>query len=146
MAKAFHAHYISDNPGKLPENMRPWEKLKETYQTANLEQSKYAVEILRAAGFDVRSLTGKPDAITSFAGDACKADVERMAELEHGRWNIERLRAGWRFGIPRNNDKKIHDCLVAWEKLPDDIREYDRTSIRAFPEILSKAGLEVFRK
>jgi len=146
MAKAFHAHYISDNPGKLPENMRPWEKLKETYQTANLEQARYAVEILRAAGFDVRPLSGKPDAITSFAGEMFKADVERMAELEHGRWNIERLREGWRFGTTRDNAKKIHNCLVAWEILPDDIREYDRTSIRAFPEILTKAGLEVFRK
>jgi hypothetical protein len=146
MAKAFHAHFISDNPGKLPENMRPWDTLKKTYQTANLEQAKYAVEILRAAGFDVRSLTGKPDAITSFDGNGFKADVERMAELEHGRWNIERLREGWRFGTPRNNDKKIHNCLVTWEVLPDDIREYDRTSIRAFPDILAKAGLDIFRK
>jgi mutator protein MutT len=146
MAKAFHAHYISDNPGKMPENMRPWDKLKKTYQTANLEQAKYAVEILRAAGFDVRPISGKPDAITSFSGDQFRTDVERMSELEHGRWNIERLREGWRFGTPRNNDKKIHDCLVAWKILPDAVREYDRTSIRAFPDILTKAGLEIFRK
>jgi len=38
-----------------------------------------------------------------------------MAELEHGRWNIERLRDGWRPG-PRADEKKIHDCLVAWER------------------------------
>ena len=69
-----------------------------------------------------------------------------MAELKHGHWNIERLRAGWRFGPKRDNDKKIHDCLVAWKDLPDDIREYDRTSIRAFPEILGRAGLEIVRQ
>lgn len=146
MAKAFHAHYISDNPGKMPENLRPWEKLAGTYQTANLEQARYAVEILRAAGFDVRPKTGSPDAIASFAGDSFKGDVERMAELEHGRWNIERLREGWRFGTVRDNAKKIHDCLVAWAKLPENIREYDRNSVRAFPDILTKAGLEIFRK
>lgn len=146
MAKAFHAHYISDNPGRLPENMRPWENLRETYKTANLEQARYAVEILRATGFDVRRKTGRPDAITSFAGERFKTDVEQMAELEHGRWNIERLREGWRFGATRDNSKKIHNCLVNWEKLPDDIREYDRTSILAFPAILAQAGLEVFRK
>jgi len=145
MAKAFHAHYISDNPGKLPENFRPWDKLKVTYQTANLEQARYAVEILRAAGFEVRPKEGGPGAITSFAGEHRQPDVARMAELEHGRWNIERLRAGWRFGPKRDNDKKTHDCLVSWQDLPDDIREYDRTSIRAFPEILGRAGLEIFR-
>jgi hypothetical protein len=126
--------------------MRPWEKLSETYRTANLEQARLAVEILRAAGFDVRSAAGGTDAISSFAVEQFKKNVERMAELEHGRWNIERLREGWRFGTTRDNAKKIHNCLVAWEKLPDDIREYDRNSIRAFPEILAKAGLEIFRK
>lgn len=146
MAQAFHAHYVKDNPKKLPDNMRPWEKLADTFKTANLEQARYAVEILRAADFDVRPATGGTDAIKSFASDAFQADVERMAELEHGRWNIERLRNGWRFGQPREDAKKIHNCIVAWEKLPDDIREYDRNSIRAFPDILGKAGLEVFRK
>ena len=75
-----------------------------------------------------------------------KTDVERMAELEHGRWNIERLREGWRSGTSRDNAKKIHNCLVAWTELPNDIREYDRNSIRAIPDILAKAGLDVFRK
>jgi hypothetical protein len=146
MAKSFHAHYISDNPGKLPENMRPWNRLAETYQTANLEQAKYAVEILRSVGFDVRPVSGKPGVIGSFAGDEFKADVERMAQLEHGRWNIERLRGGWRFGITRDDAKRIHNCLVSWKLLPDDIREYDRNSIRVFPDILAKAGLEIIRK
>jgi len=139
-------NYISDNPGKLPENMKPWNRLAETYQTANLEQAKYAVEILRSAGFEVRPASGKPGAIGSFAGDEFKADLERMAQLEHGRWNIERLREGWRFGTTRDNAKKIHNCLVSWKQLPDDIREYDRNSIRVFRDILAKAGLEIIRR
>ena len=126
--------------------MRPWENLADTYQKANLEQAGYAVEILRAAGFDVRPANGGPDAITSLVGDRFKTEVDRMAELEHGRWNIERLREGWRFGSPRDNAKKMHNYLVAWEKLPNEIRQYDRNSIRAFPEILAMAGLELFRK
>jgi hypothetical protein len=146
MAKAFHVHYVGNSQSRLPENMRSWDTLAETYRKANREQARYAVEILRASGFDVRAATGKSDAITSFSEEVFNTDVERMAELEHGRWNIERLREGWRFGATRDNAKKIHNCLVAWEKLPEDIRTYDRASIRAFPEILAKAGLEVFRK
>jgi ppGpp synthetase/RelA/SpoT-type nucleotidyltranferase len=146
MAQAFHAHYLKDNPGKLPENMRPWEKLAKTYKTANLEQARYAVEIFRAAGFDVRPANSSRNAIADLSGEKFKKDVEKMARLEHGRWNVERLSNGWRPGRPRNDARKIHDCIVPWANLPDDIREYDRNSVRAFPEILAKAGLAIFRK
>jgi hypothetical protein len=72
-------------------------------------------------------------------------EVERMAELEHGRWNVERLRDGWRYGKQRDDSRKTHDCLVSWQELSDDIKRYDRNAVRAFPETLAKAGLEVRR-
>jgi hypothetical protein len=165
MAKAFHAHYIKDNPGKLPRNMRPWEKLEATFREANLSQARYAVEILRAAGFEVRPKGSGPGAITSFRDAAMQKDVETMAQLEHGRWNVDRLCDGWRYGKPRDDARKLHDCIVPWGPdnisannpaplrkgetpsfLSDDIREYDRNAVRAFPEILGMAGLEIFRK
>ena len=65
---------------------------------------------------------------------------------EHGRWNIERLRDGWRYSKQRDDSRKIHDCLVSWGDLPDDIRWYDRDEVRAFPEILARAALEVQRR
>jgi len=76
-------------------------------------------------------------------------EIERMAEMEHGRWNVERLRDGWRSGKPRDDQKKIHDCLAPWKDLPDGeegVKKYDRQSVRAFPAILAHAGLEVVRK
>ena len=146
MAQSFHSHYVSDSAHSLPENLRPWKNLPETYQTANKEQAEYAAEILRASGFDVRRSAGKSAAIKGFEGARWRSAVERMAELEHGRWNVERLRNGWRFGRPRDNAQKVHDCLVPWENLPEPIREYDRNSIRAFPKILAAAGFEIFRK
>jgi ppGpp synthetase/RelA/SpoT-type nucleotidyltranferase len=146
MAQEFHMHYVNDNPKKLPEKMRPWENLPDALKKANLEQARYAVEILRAAAFDVRAATGGSDAIKSFSRAEFTDDVERMAELEHGRWNIERLRDGWRFGTLRDDAKKIHDCLISWQQLPDAIRNYDRNGVRAFPDILARAGFEVYRK
>ena len=146
MAQTFHAHYANDNQRKLPENLRPWKDLPETFQTANREQARYAIEILRAAGFEVRGGSGKRGAIRDFKARSWRRDIERMAELEHGRWNIERLRDGWRFGTPRDDKRKLHDCLVPWSKLPPEIREYDRNAVRAFPDILAKAGLKIFRK
>ena len=151
MAQEFHQKYVVGSAGKLPETLRPWDELPATFKQANLAQAAYAPEILRAAGFGVRPTGpagGGPAAIPSFADDEFKDDVERMAELEHGRWNIERLREGWRYGRPRDDANKIQPCIVPWSNddvLTPDIKDYDRKSVRAFPEILKRAGLEIFR-
>lgn len=145
MARELHGRYVDQNPKKLPENMRPWEHLPKTYQTANLKQAGYAVEILRAAGFGVRRSKRKPRISVRYT----KKEIELMAELEHGRWNIERLQDGWRYGKTKDEDRKFNPCLVCWKDLPDSekgVKKYDRTAVSAFPEILAKAGLEVYRK
>ena len=98
------------------------------------------MEILRAAGFGVRR-SKKPVIFEKFT----PRDIKRMAAMEHGRWNVERLRDGWRGGKPRNNAKKIHDCIVSWRDLPGYIRKFDYVAVRAFPKILAQAGLEVYR-
>jgi ppGpp synthetase/RelA/SpoT-type nucleotidyltranferase len=142
MAKTFHANYVAGSSKRLPPNMRPWDTLAGTFKKANLEQAHYSVEILEAAGFEARKVDGPPEVFAGFTD----IEVERMAELEHGRWNVERLRDGWRYGKQRDDAGKIHDCLVSWQELPDDIKRYDRDAVRAFPEILAKAGLELRRR
>jgi len=67
--------------------------------------------------------------------------------LEHGRWNSERLRDGWRPG-KRDDVQKLHDCITPWEALtdgPDGVKRYDREGVAAFPEILGSVGWEVYR-
>ncbi|MEC4685418.1 MAG: hypothetical protein VST71_06775 [Nitrospirota bacterium] len=34
---------------------------------------------------------------------------------------------------------------IEWRDLPDEIKEYDKDAVRAIPEILAKAGFEVYR-
>jgi hypothetical protein len=140
MAKAFHSRYLINNAERLPPNMRPWSELDDTFKKANIEQAKYSVEILAAAGFGVREAKGEPLPFADFTD----SDIEIMAKMEHGRWNVERLRDGWRFG-ERDDAKKLHDCLLPWEELPDKIKLFDRDAVRAFPAILAKANLEVYR-
>jgi len=142
MARSFHSQYVANSSSKLPPTLRPWEKLSETYKRANLEQAKYAIEILEASGFEVPESTGIPVVFEGFT----EAEVEKMAEMEHGRWNVERLRDGWRPGPERDEARKVHNNLVPWRDLPEHIKPYDRDSVRAFPRILAQAGLEVRRK
>lgn len=143
MAQEFHSRYQAGNLHKMPAPLRPWPHLPPTYQAANREQAAYAVRILEAAGFRVRPAAGVPVIFSGFT----PAEIESMAELEHGRWNMDRLRDGWRPG-PRDDKQKLHDCLVPWTDLPDGdkgVKKFDRAAVAAFPEILAKAGLEVYR-
>jgi ppGpp synthetase/RelA/SpoT-type nucleotidyltranferase len=144
MGREFHMRYVQENSVRLPEMLRSWPELPETYKTANIEQARYSVEILRKAGFGVRRSTGVPVIFSGFSD----AEVELMAEMEHGRWNIERLLNGWRYSKERDDKRKFHDNLVPWVDLPDGdhgAKKFDRNSVRKFPDILAKAGLEVYR-
>lgn len=143
MAVAFHENYVAQSTSRLPDNMKPWPKLAATYQKANLEQARYAVQILAACGFDVRAVSSP-----AIFQDFSDLEIDKMAEMEHGRWNVERLRNGWRYG-PRDDKQQLHNCLVPWTELlknPDNVARYDREAVRKFPEILAKAGLEVYRR
>ncbi len=144
MARQFHEQYVAGNTKALPANLKPWDKLSDSYRKANLEQAAAAVWILKSHGFGVRkAATPAPFDPSGFTPD----EVESMARMEHGRWNVERLRDGWRPGT-RNDALKLHDCLVPWARLPDGpdgVRKYDRDAVLAFPRILEEAGLEVFR-
>ncbi len=141
VARGLHARYQKENKSGVPGNLRDFDELEDTYRKANLEQARYAIEILRAAGFVVRE-SSKP-ILMHFA----KREIEKMARLEHGRWNVERLYDDWRPG-PRDNAKKTHDCLTRWEDLsdgPQGIRRFDRNAVEALPRILAQARLEIRR-
>ena len=143
MAKSFHKKYLETSEGHLPPNMRSWPNLDETFKRASLEQAKYCTNILEAMGFMVQKVQYQPAPFQFEDGD--KDKVAMMAAMEHGRWNIERLRDGWRFGKNRDDSLKIHDCLISWEKLPEETKSKDRKSVEAFPEILARAGFEIRR-
>jgi len=141
MAEEIHSRYVRDKQGDLPANMQPWKKLAEPFQESSRQQAIYMVRILEAAGFQVGRPGGRSGSVTKFT----PSEIERMAELEHGRWVVERLTAGWRLG-PRDDAKRRHPMLVPWQDVPESTRRYDRDAVRAFPEVLKVQGLVITRK
>jgi len=71
-------------------------------------------------------------------------ELELLAKMEHQRWMAERYLAGWTLG-PRDDAKRINPYLVAWEKLPPGIQEYDRNFARIMPGVLNSVNLEIRR-
>lgn len=64
--------------------------------------------------------------------------VEKMSLNVHAVWAAGRIAEGWTWGPERDDEKKHHPCLVAYEDLPESEREYDRhTAVETIKLILS---------
>lgn len=65
--------------------------------------------------------------------------VEQMAKNVHEVWAAGRIADGWTYGEKRDDEKKTHPCLVAYEELPESEKEYDRkTAIGTLKFILAQ--------
>ncbi|MCL4180056.1 MAG: NUDIX domain-containing protein [Verrucomicrobia bacterium] len=142
--QAVHEDYVRNQHKRATQpNLLPWELLREDFKHSNRQQAATSVDILARAGFKVEptSLPADQIPLPAFTDD----EVERMAELEHGRWNVERLSEGWRYARDKDADRKLSPYLVSWNELPEEIKGYDRTAVRAWPKILVQAQLEIRR-
>ena len=54
--------------------------------------------------------------------------LEAMAKNVHEIWAQERINQGWTYGEKRDDTNKHHPCLVAYEDLPEDEKEFDRNT------------------
>lgn len=143
MAVYIHEKFLEENRWtKFDPVMMPWDRLRSDLKQSNLEHAAYIGEILDYAGFGIRPITEG----TRELPDGFKEKVELMAEMEHGRWNVERIRAGWKYGLVKDSEKRISPFLVPWSELPDKIRGYDRTTIENYPAVLAQVGMEICDK
>jgi ppGpp synthetase/RelA/SpoT-type nucleotidyltranferase len=146
LAEIIHKKYLSENQySDVDPSRRKYRDLREDFKESNRQQALYIAEILATEGYKVEPFTkkGKPP-IREFA----PKEIERMAELEHGRWNIERLSAGWQHGPKKNAEKKLNPCLIPWRDLPDGdngVKKYDRSAVIDFPKVLAKAGFKIVK-
>jgi hypothetical protein len=140
--EAVHQAYVkSQQKGTNQPNMLPWPLLRDDFKHSNRHQAACSVEILRHCGFIVERSTLAPEQIplSKFSDD----QIEQLAEWEHGRWNVERLKSGWRFGEKKDEARKLSHYLVSWQELPDAIKNYDRAAVRDWPAILAQAGWQI---
>ena len=71
--------------------------------------------------------------------------AEAIAKNVHEVWSEGRINEGWTYGEERNDAEKKHPCLVPYEELSEEEKEYDRnTSIETIKLIL-KLGFKISR-
>lgn len=64
---------------------------------------------------------------------------EELSKNVHEVWATGRLAAGWKYGPVRDELKKEHPCLIPYEMLSEEEKDYDRaTALSTIRFILSK--------
>ena len=68
---------------------------------------------------------------------------ELIAENTHEVWAEGRIKNGWSFGEKRNDEKKLHPCLVPYGELPESEKEYDRNTSMETLKLIIKLGYRI---
>ena len=71
-------------------------------------------------------------------------DLRMLSEMEHERFNAERLQRQWRMG-PRDSKHKTTPFLVPWGDLTQEWKDVDRVMVECVPRVLNEAGWYIYR-
>ncbi|XP_061072692.1 ryanodine receptor 1b isoform X3 [Conger conger] len=86
----------------------------------------------------IRNLLGPTQSLTHTSFTPCPVDTvqivlpphlerirEKLAENIHELWAVTRIEQGWTYGLFRDDNKKLHPCLVDFQSLPEPERNYN---------------------
>ena len=141
LARAIHANELrrlrresttaeaSDNPVDAP-----WHRLPEHLRSDYVHRARAIPGALQALGVVAMSDRGESHGL-----ELDPDDVERLAVLEHQRWVAERRHQGWQYG-QRDDVRRRHPDLVAWDQVSETGRERAREAVRAMIDMLADEG------
>jgi ryanodine receptor 2 len=69
--------------------------------------------------------------------------VEQMSKNVHEVWAETRIKQGWIYGEQRNDELKTHPCLIPYEELPEEEKEYDRNTSIGTLKLIMKLGFKI---
>lgn len=69
--------------------------------------------------------------------------VEEMSKNVHEVWAETRISQGWVYGEQRNDELKTHPCIVPYEELPEEEKEYDRNTSIGTLKLIMKLGFKI---
>ena len=69
--------------------------------------------------------------------------VEQMSKNVHEVWAETRISQGWTYGEQRNDELKKHPCLIPYEELSEEEKEYDRNTSIGTLKLIMKLGFKI---
>ncbi len=71
--------------------------------------------------------------------------IEPMAKNVHEVWAKSRIGQGWTYGEKRNDELKLHPCLIPYEDLPEVEKDYDRNTAIGTLKLIKYMGFKISR-
>lgn len=72
------------------------------------------------------------------------ADI--IAKNVHEVWSSNRIKQGWVYGPQRNDELKQHPCLVPYEMLSEEEKQYDRDTALETLKLITTFGYKIVKK
>jgi hypothetical protein len=141
IAKYLHDSYRRQQRSRKPPGdpaLAPWNELLPSLQESNLAAADDVECKLALIG--LRLVKGGARLVLD------DQQVALLGEEEHGRWNVERLSAGWELG-DRHVGRAISPDLRPWSELSEDVRKWDYEAVENLAAALAAAkyGVEPLR-
>lgn len=137
----YRAKRIEEKNRAVPSSdpvLHPWPDLDPEHKESNYEQADDYARKLAAIGKKAVPVQGREIVLYHLKPD----EIELLAELEHGRYVVQKLLQGWTFG-PRDDHKKQRPSLIGWKDLPEAERKKDREAVQYIPQLMKDLGFEI---
>ena len=121
----------------------PWEILHPDFKNSCWQQADHIPTKLRSIKcyiLDKKNTETDKTPVSKFTS----GEIEIMAKMEHHRWISERLINGWTLG-EYDKEKKTNPHLIEWEKLTEEVKDFDRDVVDNIPHLLDKIDLSIYR-
>ena len=138
LARAIHGRYLAEYGASADSAAaKPWAVLGEQYRNANRAQADHIAAKLRLAECSIG-----PD----ITGEApfTPPEIEHLAAIEHRRWMVERLAAGWQLG-PGVDRRRTHPDLMPYAALDETAKAKDRSTLLEIAGHLGALGQGIRR-
>lgn len=72
-----------------------------------------------------------------------EALTEKIAENVHEVWSQGRIAEGWTYGEKRDDEKKTTPCLIPYDELPENEKDYDRNTAIGTLKLIMALGYKI---
>lgn len=147
MAKTIHMNYLrsltsKDQLSEAIDTHREWEILRDEAKDRNRYPADHMLSKVRAMNCELSDASHTQEAF-----DVKKYRYfEELSEAEHNRWCAYMYYKGWRQGVPRDNDLKIHPDLIPYDQLDDTAKQKDRENILQIQDLFALKNQKLIEK
>lgn len=68
---------------------------------------------------------------------------EQLSKNTHEVWAKGRIDDGWTYGETRNDEQRQHPCIIEYEALSEEEKDYDRRTAMETLKLIIKLGYEI---